>query len=160
MKAFIMAMTLLVVSFGQQAFAADPDIYEHKKKGAVDGADVVAYFSLEPGDDYVKGKKEFSHEYMGATWYFSTAENRDLFAANPEKYAPQYGGYCAFAVSHGFTKPISPKYWHVIDDKLYLNYNFFADRKWRKDREASIVRADGHWPNVLTACEEHGNCLD
>ena len=159
MKALTSAFLLFALSVCQTAFAADPDIYTDKKNRAVGGADVVAYFSLQPGDKYVKGSKDFTHDYMGATWYFSTAENRDLFAADPEKYAPQYGGYCAFAVSHGFTKSVNPKYWHVVDGKLYLNFNFFADRKWKKDRDAAILRADDQWPTVLTACEEHDNCL-
>lgn len=149
---------LLFALISNLAFAADPDIYSHNKSGAVKGVDVVAYFSLAPDAKPVFGDKNISHEYMGATWYFSSTENRDLFAENPEKYAPQYGGYCAFAVSHGFTKSVNPKYWHIVDDKLYLNFNGIADRKWRKDRDAAIARGDGHWPTVLTACQEHNNC--
>lgn len=148
--------SLIVIA--QASFAADPDIYAHETKGAIRGADVVAYWSLEPGAKAVRGKKEITHEYMGATWRFSTEENRDLFAADPEKYLPEYGGYCAFAVSHGFTKPVDPDYWHIVDGKLYLNFNFFADRKWRKDRDNAIIRADKNWPTVLKACEEHDNC--
>ena len=158
MKVLMATAMMVFFSLNQLAWAADADIYSHKKKGAIKGADVVAYYSLEPGEDYVKGKKDITHEYKGATWHFSTEENRDLFAANPEKYLPQYGGYCAFAVSHGFTKSVNPNYWHIVDGKLYLNYNFFADRKWRKDRDAAILRADKNWPAVLTACEENNNC--
>lgn len=158
-----MKITNLIISASiflasQIAWAADPDIYSHKKLGAVKGVDVVAYFSLEAGDDPVKGDRDISYRYKGADWYFSTEKNRELFKQNPEKYAPQYGGYCAFAVSHGFTKSIDPDYWHIVDNKLYLNYNFFADRKWRKDRDAAIVRADNNWPQALKACEEHDNC--
>ena len=155
-QAFFVALLASVVC--QTGFAADPDIYAHQKKGAISGADVVAYWSLESGANAVKGKKDITHEYKGATWRFSTEENRDLFAADPEKYMPEYGGYCAFAVSHGFTKSVNPDYWHIVDGKLYLNFNFFADRKWRKDRDAAIVRGDKNWPTVLTACEEHDNC--
>jgi YHS domain-containing protein len=155
---YTLLASILFIAFSAQA--ADPEIYSHKKLGAIKGVDVVSYFSLEPGAKPVQGKEEFIHEYMGATWRFSSAENRDLFAQNPEKYAPQYGGYCAFAVSHGFTKRVNPKFWHVVDDKLYLNFNGIADRKWRKDKESAIARADGHWPTVLTACEKHNNCAD
>ena len=159
MKTTISALLLLfTTTFGLQALAADPDIYAHKTKGAIRGADTVAYWSLEPGAKAVRGDKNISHEYMGATWYFSTEENRNLFAENPEKYLPEYGGYCAFAVSHGFTKTVDPDYWHIVDGKLYLNFNRFADRKWLKEPEAAIVRADGHWPTVLSACEKNGNC--
>ncbi len=153
------AVAIFLLSLCQHTQAADPDIYSDKRHRAIGGADVVAYFSLKPGDDYIKGNKNITHEYMGTTWFFSTEENRNLFAQMPEKYAPQFGGYCAFAVSHGFTKSVNPDYWHIVDGKLYLNYNFFADRKWRKDREAAIKRGQANWPNVLTACEEHNNCL-
>jgi YHS domain-containing protein len=86
---------------------------------AIEGYDPVAYFNEGRP---VEGKSEFSQEWMDATWYFASAENRDLFAADPEKYAPQYGGYCAWAVSQGYTANIDPQAWKVVDDKLYLNY--------------------------------------
>lgn len=150
--------TLLLTSLFQLGFAADPDIYSHEKDGAIKGADAVAYFSLEPGDDAVIGSRNISFRYKGAEWFFSTEKNRDLFSQSPEKYAPQFGGYCAFAVSHGFTKPVNPDYWHIVDNKLYLNYNFFADRKWRKDQQSAITRGHENWPSALKSCEENGNC--
>jgi len=150
--------TLYLALMCQLAFGADPEIYSHEKHGAIQGADAVAYFSLKEGDDAIQGHKDISFEYKGATWYFSSKENRNLFKQSPEKYMPQFGGYCAFAVSHGFTKPVNPDYWHIVDDKLYLNYNFFADRKWRKDRDIAIQRGNHNWPSVLDACEKHDNC--
>ena len=144
--------------WGALAVAADPAIYSHKKKGAVKGADVVAYYSLEPGARAVLGSDEFTHEYMGATWKFASAENRDKFAADPEAYAPQFGGYCAFAVSHGFTKPVDPNRWKIVDGKLYLNLNGIAYRKWVKDQDAAIERGHNNWPKVLKQCEKHGTC--
>lgn len=158
MKKINVAILLFFTALSQSLFAADPDIYSHKKHGAIGGVDVVAYYSLEAGDKAVKGDKSITHEYKAATWRFSSVENRDLFAANPEQYAPQYGGYCAFAVSHNFTKPIDPNKWHIVDGKLYLNYNWIADRKWQKDIGASITRGDQNWPTVLKSCEEHNNC--
>lgn len=149
--------TGLLLTMSLLAQAADPAIYANKK-GAIRGADTVAYFSLEEGAKHVKGSDEFTHQYMGATWKFSSAENRDLFDADPERYAPQYGGYCAFAVSHDFTKSVNPNVWKIVDGKLYLNFNRTAFRKWNKDLNASIVRGDQNWPNVLKSCEEHGNC--
>ena len=139
-------------------WAADPAIYAHKRSGAIKGADPVAFFSLSPGDKPVYGVDEYSYDWNGATWKFSSAENRDKFIADPEKYAPQYGGYCAFAVSHNFTKSVNPKYWHVVDDKLYLNFNRTANRKWLKDQQPAIARADENWPTVLSECEAHDNC--
>ena len=151
---YFMAVLLFAASAAQ---AADPNVFA-TKKGAIRGIDPVAYFSLQPGDKAVKGSNEFTHEWMGATWKFASADNRDAFAADPEKYAPQYGGYCAFAVSHGFTKPINVNAWRIVDDKLYLNLSKGVKRKWEKDIAGHIARADGHWPTVLSACEEHGNC--
>jgi len=143
---------------GQNAWSADPDVYSHTDKGAIGGADAVSYFSLEPGEDAVMGNLQYSHHYKGATWYFSSEKNLNLFVASPSTYEPQFGGYCAFAVSHGFTKSINPDYWHIVDGKLYLNYNFFADRKWRKNKEQAIANGHKNWPSALTACEAHDNC--
>lgn len=146
LKLFLFALVSIVSSL---SVAGEPEIYSHKKHGAVRGADVVAYYSLEAGDKAVLGKKSISHQYKGATWYFSSQENRDLFAANPEKYAPQYGGYCAYAVSQGTTASVQPDRWHIVDGKLYLNYNRLIDYKWRKDKLGAIKQADVNWPNVL-----------
>lgn len=140
---------LLLSIFSTVALAADPDIYSHKKKGAIKGADAVAYFSLKEGDKYVKGSDEFTHEWNGATWKFSSQENLDKFSANPEQYAPQYGGYCAFAVSHNFTKPTNPDAWRIVDGKLYLNLSKGVQKKWLKDVPGNIARADKNWPSVL-----------
>jgi len=146
---------LCLLSFA--AIAADPPIFSNKH-GAIRGADPVAYYSLESGTRAVMGTDEFTYEWMGATWKFSNAENRDLFIADPEKYAPEYGGYCAFAVSHNFTKSIKPNEWEIVDGKLYLNYNRTAHKKWARDKSASIVRGDENWPTVLKSCEKHNNC--
>jgi YHS domain-containing protein len=139
------------------AIAADPPIFANKH-GAIRGADPVAYYALLPGSKAVMGNDEFSYEWLGATWKFSNAENRDLFIADPEKYAPEYGGYCAFAVSHNFTKSIKPNEWEIVDGKLYLNYNRTAHKKWARDKGESITRADEYWPTVLKSCEKHNNC--
>jgi len=149
-RVFLAAFSLIVLA--PQVFAADTPIFS-TKDGPIRGADPVAYFSLEAGAKAVMGTDTFTHEWSDVTWKFSTAENRDLFAANPEQYAPQYGGYCAFAVSHNFTKTTKPDRWEIVDGKLYLNYNRTAFKKWAKDKEASIVRADANWPEVLNECD-------
>jgi YHS domain-containing protein len=142
----------------QFAMSADPEIYSHKTRGAIKGVDPVAYFSLQPGDDAVEGDKNISWHYKGADWYFSSQANRELFMQNPEQYIPQYGGYCAYAVSQGSLVSVNPDYWHIIEGKLYLNYNYFADRKWRKDIEGYIDLANERWPSILQDCEEEGDC--
>ncbi len=157
MKFSRFTLMLLLGAFSVSALAADREIFT-RKDAAIRGYDPVAYYSLAVGERGVRGDPKITHDYMGTTWHFSTEENRDLFAANPAKYAPQYGGYCAFAVSHGFTKPTNPHAWSVVDDKLYLNLSKGVQKKWRKDRDAAIVRADANWPKVLTACEANDNC--
>ena len=153
--AFMLGLTLTTLS--ATVMAADPQIFSNKE-GAIGGVDPVAYFSLEPDATSVKGSDDYTHDWNGATWKFASAENRDLFAANPEDYAPQYGGYCAFAVSHNFTKPVNPDVWTLVNGKLYLNLNRIAHGKWKKGIAESIERGDKNWPTVLTSCEEHNNC--
>ena len=113
---------------------------------AIKGADPVAYF--EQGA-FVQGDNEFSYEWEGATWHFSSAENRDLFISQPEQYAPQYGGFCAWAVSQGATAPIDPTAWKIVEGKLYLNYDDKVQSRWQKDIPGNIAKADQNWPGVL-----------
>ena len=131
----------------RSAMAATPSIYNEGGL-AVDGTDVVAYFTQsEP----VPGSAEFTHDYMGATWRFSSAENRDMFAADPENYAPQYGGYCAVAVCLGFTASTVAEAWTIVDDKLYLNFSRRVKNRWERDIPGHIAAADANWPSVLEA---------
>ncbi|MBP0017205.1 MAG: hypothetical protein J7647_06550 [Cyanobacteria bacterium SBLK] len=115
---------------------------------AIRGTDPVAYFTQERS---VTGKSEFSHTWSETTWWFASAENRDRFAADPERYAPQYGGFCAWAVSQGYTAPIDPEAWKVVNDKLYLNYNKGVQRRWEKDIPGNIRKANANWPGVLVS---------
>ena len=113
---------------------------------AVDGSDVVAYFTQgEP----VKGSATYSHDWNGVTWHFANAANRDTFAADPNAYAPQYGGYCAWAVSQGYTASTVPDAWRIVDNRLYLNFSRRIQRRWEKDIPTRIAAADANWPNVL-----------
>ncbi|MGL6042829.1 MAG: YHS domain-containing (seleno)protein, partial [Sandaracinobacteroides sp.] len=115
-------------------------------KVAVSGYDPVAYFtSGKP----MQGSKDFIATHAGAEYRFASAANRDAFKANPAKFAPQYGGYCAWAVSQGYTASADPEIWKIVDGKLYLNYNAEVGRKWAKDPAGFIARADGNWPKVL-----------
>jgi hypothetical protein len=86
---------------------------------------------------------------MDATWRFASAEHRELFAANPEKYAPAYGGYCAYAVSQGVTAPIDPEAWKVVDGRLYLNLDRDIQQIWEQDVPGYIAKADENWPKLL-----------
>ena len=131
------------------AFAAKPPVYSHKRSGAIKGVDVVAYFDLQPGAKAVKGSDDFTYQWQGATWKFSSAENRRRFIDNPQAYVPQYGGYCAFAVAHNFVTSPRPDSWKIVDGKLYLNNNRTSFRRWQEDQAAKIIRADENWPAVL-----------
>jgi YHS domain-containing protein len=127
------------------AFAQKPTVFSDRN-GAIRGHDPVAYFDQKGP---VKGSKQFSHAWRGATWYFASAENRDKFAAEPERYAPRYGGYCAYAVSQGYTADIDPAAWSIVDEKLYLNYSLRIRERWNKDIPGHIRKADTNWPSVL-----------
>ncbi|MEJ8560626.1 YHS domain-containing (seleno)protein [Yoonia sp. GPGPB17] len=128
-----------------RALAATPEVY-NESGIAVDGSDVVAYFTEGKP---VAGNDTVTHDYMGVTWRFSSEENRDLFAADPVAYAPQYGGYCAYAVSQGYTASTVPEAWSIVDDKLYLNFSTSVRRRWERDIPAHIMAADANWPSVL-----------
>ena len=113
---------------------------------ALKGYDVVAYFTEGKP---VLGNSEFHYEWNSAQWQFSSAANRDLFAADPSKYAPQYGGYCAFGVSEGHKAKVDPTVWKIVDGKLYLNYDAGVGNEWRKDIPGRIAKADKNWPKVM-----------
>lgn len=142
----VVCAAMLVVAFTGPAFAVDPINTTFFGDLAVEGYDPVAYFTEgEP----VKGEKKFSLEHEGATWRFSSAENRAIFRENPDAYAPQYGGYCAWAVAQGYTAEIDPEAWAIRDGKLYLNYDDEVQAKWLEDPEGFIEKADAQWPELL-----------
>ena len=112
---------------------------------ALKGYDPVAYFTDKKP---VRGKGELTARHEGATYRFASAANRDAFTADPGKYAPQYGGYCAFGVASGYKAPIEPDAWTVVDGKLYLNYNQSVRRQWSSDIPGFIRKAEANWPTV------------
>ncbi len=112
---------------------------------AIGGYDPVAYHA---GQGPVAGRREFTHRWDGATWRFASAANRDLFAAMPERYAPAYGGFCAYAVSEGYTATIEPNAWRLVAGRLYLNYSVAVRERWEQDVPGRISRADANWPEL------------
>lgn len=143
-KRFTVAGLFLIFGLAHVS-AADPVNKTLFGGVAIKGYDTVAYHTKsEP----VKGDKKFQHEWMGAKWRFSSQENLDLFKANPEKYAPAYGGYCAWAVSQNYTADIDPDAWAIVDGKLYLNYDKDIKKKWEADRDQLIEAADKNWPKL------------
>ena len=112
---------------------------------AINGFDAVTFFKDNAPKE---GKAEFSLEWNGAKWYFSSVENRDLFGKSPEKYAPQFGGYCAWAVSHGYTANGDPNVWKIVNRKLYLIYNLQIKEKWETEQQTLIQEGEKHWEEL------------
>ncbi len=118
---------------------------------AVHGYDVVAYF-LE--GRAVRGTSEFEHDWQDAKWQFASAANKDLFAANPQRYVPQYGGFCATCLAlDGELTDANPKAWTIIDGKLYLNYSMHQRTQWRIRASVYVKFGDDEWTKVV-ALEE------
>ena len=119
---------------------------------AIRGYDSIAYFAeMKP----VKGLVELHAEYKGSTFYFSTATNRDRFTMQPDKFAPQYGGYCAFGMAKGYKAVIDPAAFTVVDDKLYLNYSESVRSQWKLDIPGYIHQANANWPDVKRLTKVH-----
>ncbi len=113
---------------------------------ALGGTDPVGYFQAGA---VLAGTPAHQSEHDGATWNFASAENKALFDADPGKYAPKYGGYCAYAVSKGGTAPTDPEAWTIHDGALYLNFSITVRGIWSQDIPGNIAKADANWPGVL-----------
>lgn len=139
----IASIILLCISF--IATAQKNPVYT-TDDGAIKGYDPVAYFKKgEPA----KGSESFTFNWKSAIWYFSSQENLNTFKSDPEKYAPQFGGYCAYAVSQGYTYEVDPRAWKIVDDKLYLNYSKGIQKKWEANQADFIKKAKENWPKVI-----------
>jgi YHS domain-containing protein len=142
MKQLVLISSLTLYSialFGQEIFTKD-DV-------AIRGYDAVAYFKEQKA---VEGKNEFKFDWSGATWKFSSAENLNAFKATPEKFAPQFGGYCAYGISDGagHKSPTSPEAFTIVDGKLYLNYNLNVRELWNKNQAERISIGKSNWQKL------------
>jgi hypothetical protein len=144
-KTIIKAITLAMMIFSTSAFALDDAVNTGRFNNiAIDGYDTVAYFIQNRA---VEGDKAHKVKWRNAYWHFDTKENKALFEANPEKYAPQYGGWCAFAMADGgSTARIDPEAFDIYEGKLYLNYNKRVQGFWLEDKLNFIKKADGFYP--------------
>jgi YHS domain-containing protein len=135
-KSFFIVL-LLLIGFGEVAMGnlLDSDI-------AIKGYDTVAYFKTGKA---LKGNESFTFKWHDMTWYFLTKENRDLFATSPEKYAPQYDGYCAWAMTEARKAQTDPEIWMIVNGKLYLQCSQAANEKWSRDIPGNIKKADMNW---------------
>lgn len=140
---FLLSLALAMASaITSVAWAGE---YFEKEGVAIRGHDPVAYFK---DGKPVKGSAEYRFEHKGSIFHFTSKAHRDAFAAEPERYAPQYGGYCAFGVSGGYKASIDPGAFTVRDGKLYLNYNRDVQKQWSADTPGHVAKADRNWPAV------------
>ena len=143
----------LLVALGGPALASAspaPSVSATEQGLAIGGYDPVAYFTE---GHPVAGSASFELRWNGAVWHFASAESRARFIADPEAYAPAFGGYCAWAVSQNYIAHGDPNYWRIVDGRLYLNANARAKQLWEADLEAAIARGNTNWPTVLTTAE-------
>ncbi|NNL86457.1 MAG: YHS domain protein [Myxococcales bacterium] len=138
-------MPLLASFVSASALAVDP-VYSNWRGLAIAGTDPVAYFTEGRA---VSGSKTFQLDWKGATWRFSSAENLEAFKADPGRYEPRYGGYCAWAVAQGNTAGIDPQAWKIVEGSLYLNYSRSVQKRWEEDIPGHIAKADENWPRIL-----------
>lgn len=139
--ALFASFTLLTLACASYAEPIYTELFSDK---ALSGYDTVAFFTENKA---VKGKKQYKVEYLNTEWYFSSAKHKALFELDPDKYRPQYGGYCAWAVAANNAKaPGNVKYWTIVDAKLYLNYNQDVQKRWLHDVPGFIATANNNWP--------------
>jgi len=128
-----------------RAMAAEPMVFQ-RRGVAINGSDPVAYFE---GNGPVEGSPDFTLDWNEATWQFASAANRDAFADDPERYAPAFGGYCAFAAARGYLAPTIPEAWSIVDDRLFLNANLRARELWLAELPGAIPAGEANWPAIL-----------
>jgi YHS domain-containing protein len=136
-------IVFLNLSFSVLGFAQNKSeaVYT-TKEGAINGFDPVAYFTDKKP---VKGVSNISYTWKNAVWHFASEDNRAVFSKNPEKYAPQYGGWCAYGWSQGYPAKIDPQAWSIVEDKLYLNYNLSVKKDWDKKQAQYISQANNNY---------------
>lgn len=134
-----LGLTMLIHAQAQKAEVYSPG------GTAIKGYDPVAFFT---DGKAVKGSDKLMYSWHGASWQFATQKNLDMFKANPDKYAPQYGGYCAYGTAQGHKAPIEIDTWTIAGNKLYFNYDQDVKSKWMKDQPGYIRKADMQWPSI------------
>lgn len=151
----------MVMTLASSLAFAGPQ-YVDESGYAVSGYDVVAYRGLkqvgigQKQPEAVPGKKDITAEFNGAKWAFSSVENRDLFLANPQKYAPQYDGHCAYGISQGGKVPANPNLWRIVDDKLYVNINPAVVGFFEEDIPGLLKAAETNWEKKLESVDASG----
>ena len=142
----VFSLLFLAAGCGEPASSQVSEIYAPGNK-ALNGYDAVAFFTDSMP---VKGSADYTYNWKGADWQFASADHLDQFKADPDKFAPQFGGYCAYGCSQGHKAPTKPETWTIVSGKLYFNYNGDVKKKWILDRDALIDKANANWPTVKT----------
>ena len=137
-------LALLFATFASPAAHAADEIFA-TSDGAIRGYDPVAYHVQAKA---VRGSAKYTHAWNGATWRFASKRNRDRFAADPGRYAPRYGGFCAYGTSQGYKVSTDPDAFAIVDGRLYLNYSKPVQSTWNTDRPGFIVKADRNWRDL------------
>lgn len=149
--AVVAVVTMLVIAGLLMVSPLAAQQYFSSKSGlALKGYDVVSYH--EEGKA-VRGSSSFQERWGDAVWYFASAENAERFAADPEKYAPEYGGYCAYAAANDAIAPIDPEAFTIVEGKLYLNFSHSVRRRWNRNHEEYIKSANRNWPKLRAQLE-------
>ena len=139
------ALVVLFLSTIPTAFAKT--LVNVDKNGVgIKGHDPVAYFTDGKAE---KGSAQFQSTYNGVTYNFASAENKAAFDANPAKYEPQFGGFCAYAVSRGYTASIDPNAFQIVNGRLLLQYSIKVRTDFNKDTEGNLKKADANWPSLV-----------
>ena len=140
-KAIVLGVSLM---FSCISIIAQSSVFINKGK-AINGYDAVSYFT---DGKPVQGRDDLVYTWNNANWYFVSAQHLDSFKLNPGRYAPQYGGYCAYGLSEGHKAPTDPAAWTIVDGKLYLNFNTGVREQWNKNRPERIESANKNWPGI------------
>jgi YHS domain-containing protein len=139
------SLLLGVMLIAATSFAGAEPVNRSRAGLALDGYDPAAYFT---DGRAVRGSAAHAHVHEGTTYHFASAAHRDAFAAEPARYLPQYGGFCAWAVSRGYTAPTDPLAWRIVDGRLFLNYSRSVQRTWEQDAPGNIRKGDANWPGL------------
>ena len=143
-RSFLTSMMAATLASG--ARAQPTPLYYTDNGAAIGGYDVVSYFAENAP---LLGLPGISVMWKGAVWRFASQQNRDRFESNPRAFAPQFGGYCAYAVSRGYLTSTDPNAWQIVDSRLYLTHSLEVERMWREDMAENIHQAEVNWPDVL-----------
>lgn len=141
----LLALAPAALARPRPAQAAEPMVFQPRGV-AIHGIDPVAYGTQAAP---VPGDPAITHDWNGATWQFATTANRDLFAAEPVRHAPAFGGYCAFAASRGYLAPTIPEAWSIHEGRLFLNASLRARRLWTAELPGVIAAGEANWPAIL-----------